>query len=206
MVATNLKSETKSLMDQRAALEAQINALIDTLSGPAGPGFSGNLTDSQGFPRSDIDIPTVRAQRKRLAELRNDHKDITDTIHNNIQLLHSAKLPQIPDSTNQGTSASYENHPMDVDPVVRIPFATIDEIAEDSPAAEDGLQLGDGIVKFGNVENGERLQEKLVSEAQSNQGCPVSVVVIRRGAFLDLTVTPRPWRGRGLLGCHFLFG
>ncbi|KAJ4813701.1 26S proteasome non-ATPase regulatory subunit 9 [Rhynchospora pubera] len=208
MVATNpnLKSETKSLMDQRATLEAEMNALIDTLSGPAGPGLSANLTDSEGFPRSDIDIPTVRAQRKRLAELRNDHKDITDRIHKNIQLLHSAKLPHNPDSKNQGTSAPYENHPMDVDPVVRIPFATIDEIAEDSPAAEDGLQLGDGIVKFGNVENGERLQERLVSEAQSNQGRPVSVVVIRRGAFLNLTVTPRPWRGRGLLGCHFLFG
>jgi len=93
---------------------------------------------------------------------------------------------------------------MEVDPVVRIPFAMIDEIAEDSPAAEDGLQLGDEIVKFGNVEIGERLQERFMSEAQSNQGCPVSVVVNRRGAFLNLTVTPRPWRGRGLLGYLFI--
>lgn len=89
---------------------------------------------------------------------------------------------------------------MEVDPVVRIPFATIDEIAEDSPAAEDGLQLGDEIVKFGKVEIGERLQERLMLEAQLNEGHPVSVLVMRRGAFLDLIVTPRPWRGRGLLG------
>jgi 26S proteasome regulatory subunit N4 len=103
-----------------------------------------------------------------------------------------------------GASAPSESRPMEVDPVVRIPFATIDEIAEDSPAAEDGLQLGDEIVKFGEVEIGERLQERLVSEAQSNQGHPVSVLVIRRGASLDLTVIPRTWRGRGLLGYVFI--
>ncbi|KAF3339102.1 26S proteasome non-ATPase regulatory subunit 9-like protein [Carex littledalei] len=171
-------------MDQREAMEAEMNALIETLSSPGGPGLSGNLTDSEGFPLSDIDVSTVRAQRKRLAELRNDHKKITDRIQKNIELLHSAKLPQNADTKNQGmcTSASSENHPMEVDPVVRIPFAMIDEIAEDSPAAEDGLQLGDEIVKFGNVEIGERLQERLMSEAQSNQGCPFSVVVIRRDA------------------------
>lgn len=50
---------------------------------------------------------------------------------------------------------------MDVDATVSIPFALVDEIAEDSPAAEDGLQLGDQIVKFGNVESGDNLLSKL---------------------------------------------
>jgi 26S proteasome regulatory subunit N4 len=52
MVATNLKSQTKSLMDQRAAMEAEMNALIEALSGPGGPGLSGNLTDSEVKPCS----------------------------------------------------------------------------------------------------------------------------------------------------------
>lgn len=81
-----------------------------------------------------------------------------------------------------------------------IPFAMVDEITESSPAAEDGLQLGDQVVKFGNVEGGDNLLPRLAAEAQANQGQAVSVGVIRQGAKLDLSVTPRVWQGRGLLG------
>ncbi|GMP35863.1 hypothetical protein CsSME_00008160 [Camellia sinensis var. sinensis] len=92
MVGTNLKSETMSLMDKRSALESEMNVIIDRLCQPGGPGLSGNLIDSEGFPRADIDIPVVRADRHHLAELRSDHKDITEQINQNIQLLHSARL------------------------------------------------------------------------------------------------------------------
>ncbi|XP_058186302.1 uncharacterized protein LOC131303446 [Rhododendron vialii] len=227
MVGTNLKAETMSLMDKRTALEAEMNVIIDRLCRPGGPGLSGNLIDSEGFPRADIDIPVVRADRHRLAELRSDHKVITERIDQHIQLLHSTRLaskssPLVHsgnvegsnslDSSivNVGTSASYHNvlsgstiSAMDVDATVSIPFALVDEIAEDSPAAEDGLQLGDQIVKFGIVESGDNLLSKLASEAQSNQGRGVSVVVLRQAAVVNLTVTPRVWQGRGLLGCHF---
>lgn len=76
----------------------------------------------------------------------------------------------------------------------------VDEISEESPAAEDGLQLGDQIVKFGKVEYGDNLLPKLTSEAQMNQGVPVPMVVMRQGALINLAVKPRTWRGRGLLG------
>ncbi|XP_020083419.1 26S proteasome non-ATPase regulatory subunit 9 isoform X2 [Ananas comosus] len=173
MVGANVKAETLSLMERRAAMEADMNAIIDALSRPGGPGISGNLLDSQGFPRPDIDIPTVRAQRHRLAGA----------------------------SASHGVSSQYS--PVEEDPIVRIPFAIIDEIVDDSPAAEDGLQLGDEIVKFGSVEIGDGLQAKLVSEAQSNQGRTVPLIIIRHGSVMNLNVIPRQWRGRGLLGCHF---
>ncbi|GMP35862.1 hypothetical protein CsSME_00008160 [Camellia sinensis var. sinensis] len=230
MVGTNLKSETMSLMDKRSALESEMNVIIDRLCQPGGPGLSGNLIDSEGFPRADIDIPVVRADRHHLAELRSDHKDITEQINQNIQLLHSARLvskssPPIDSgnlegsnnqdlSVNVGTSASSHNvlhgntiSAMDVDVTVNRPFALVDEISEASPAAEDGLQLGDQIVKFGNVESGDDLLPKLASEALSNQDREIPVVVLRQGAFINLTVTPRAWQGRGLLGyvCHSTF-
>lgn len=44
-----------------------MNSIIDRLCQPGGPGISGNLVDSEGFPRSDIDIPAVRADRQRLS-------------------------------------------------------------------------------------------------------------------------------------------
>ncbi|BAF25111.1 uncharacterized protein [Oryza sativa Japonica Group] len=210
MVATNLKAETVGLMDRRAAVEAEMDAIIAALSVPVGPGITGGLVDAEGFPRSDIDIPAVLAQRRKLAELRNDHKDITNKIEKNLEVLHSTKLSRneasIPASS--GTPASLhsglsQNDPMEEDAVTRLPFAIIDELTDGSPAAVDGLQLWDEIVKFGNVEAGDRLQERLVSEALSNEDCQVSLVIIRQGSSMNLTVTPRKWHGRGLLGCHF---
>ncbi|MBA0744984.1 hypothetical protein Gogos_007579 [Gossypium gossypioides] len=232
MVGANLKSETMKLMDKRSAMEAEMNAIIEQLCQPGGPGLSGNLVDSEGFPRADIDIPVVRAQRHRLAgrlqfiififvrmvELVHLRKEITEKINVNIQVLHSAKLTSTPkDSgveTNQnasvataGASASLQNLVLrdsssanDVDMISSMPFAMVDEIADASPAAEDGLQLGDQIVKFGNVKAGDSLLQRLASEAQANQGHPVPVIIMRQGALLNLSLTPRTWQGRGLLG------
>ncbi|XP_027173273.1 26S proteasome non-ATPase regulatory subunit 9-like isoform X1 [Coffea eugenioides] len=213
MVATNLKAETMKLMEQRSGIEAEMNVIIENLCRPGGPGLSGNLLDSEGFPRADIDIPAVRAERHRLAELRNDHKDITEKINQNIQVLHSARLtstttedtgdagmidlnPSVNSATRDASRA------MDVDVVVSKPFAVVDEITEGSPAAEDGVQLGDQLVKFGCVEFGENLLQRLAAEAQTNQGRAIPVVVLRQGARVSLAVTPRPWQGRGLLGWH----
>lgn len=180
----------------------------------------------QGFPRSesDIDIPGVLAERRRLAELRSDHKDMTQKIDQNLQLLHSARLSpkrqtakESGNSNSQGMvniglgTSAFSNHfnsdstiiAMEVDVTVSRPFAMVDEITEESPAAEDGLQLGDLIVKFGNVESGDNVLPRLASEGQANQGHPVPVVLMRQGTQINLTVTPRAWQGRGLLGCHF---
>jgi hypothetical protein len=115
---------------------------------------------------------------------------------------------------NAAPSASSNNvllrdspNAMDLDLMVSVPYAFVDVIADGSPAAEDGLQLGDQIVKFGNVEAGENLSQRLLSEAQTNQGCAIPVVVMRQGALINFTVTPRTWQGRGLLGyvCHLLY-
>lgn len=94
---------------------------------------------------------------------------------------------------------------MDVDFNISRPFAVVDEISEQSPAAEDGLQLGDQILKFGNVERGENLLQLLASEAQQKQGEAVPLIVTRQGSVVNLTVTPRTWSGRGLLGYVMLF-
>lgn len=214
-----MKAETMSLMDKRSAVEAEMNAIIARLSQPGAPGLSGGLLNSEGFPRSDIDIPVVRAERRRLAELRNDHKEITEKIDQNIQILHSARLgssvyknPDTQTSSTIDTVASmtaqnvlmrHSPNSMDVDVLISRPFAMVDEIADASPAVEDGLQLGDQILKFGNVEAGDNLLQRLSSEAQSNLGRAVPVVIVRQGTVINITITPRSWQGRGLLGCHF---
>lgn len=47
MVATNLKAETVGLMDRRAAVEAEMDAIIAALSVPVGPGITGGLVDAE---------------------------------------------------------------------------------------------------------------------------------------------------------------
>uniref|UniRef100_A0A0D3H6X9 PDZ domain-containing protein n=1 Tax=Oryza barthii TaxID=65489 RepID=A0A0D3H6X9_9ORYZ len=52
---------------------------------------------------------------------------------------------------------------MEEDAVTRLPFAIIDELTDGSPAAVDGLQLWDEIVKFGNVEADRALAESAIT-------------------------------------------
>lgn len=47
MVATNLKGETMKLMEKRTAIESEMNAIIERLTQPGGPGLSGNLVDAE---------------------------------------------------------------------------------------------------------------------------------------------------------------
>ncbi|KAJ1289700.1 hypothetical protein BS78_02G184800 [Paspalum vaginatum] len=210
MVAPDVKSETMKLMDQRGSLEAEMDAIIARLTAPGGPGITGGLVDAEGFPRSDIDIPNILAQRRRLSELRNDHKEVTNKIDKNLEILHSTKLSRNDQSTSRRSDTTCpsptglsQSEPMEEDPVTTLPFALIDEITDGSPASVDGLQLGDEIVKFGNVEAGDRLQERLIAEALSNEDSQVPLIIIRQGSAMNLTITPRKWHGRGLLGCHF---
>ncbi|KAM7267722.1 hypothetical protein ACFE04_009888 [Oxalis oulophora] len=214
MVATNVKTETINLMDKRSTVESQMTSIINSLTASGGPGIDGTLVDSEGFPLPEIDIPTIRAQRRHLIELKNDYKEITEKIDRNLQILHSARLPaKLNDSGNQGASitdgvgstasenaVAESSSAMDVDVILKLPFAVIDEITDSSPAAEDGLQLGDTILRFGNVEAGDNLMQRLATEGQKNQGSAVPVTVMRQGAMINLTVTPRTWQGRGLLG------
>lgn len=215
------------MIEKRSGIEAEMNAIIARLCVPNGPGISGNLLDAEGFPRSDIDVAVVRSNRHRLAILRNDHKDITEKIDQNLQILLSGgrlgDSPMPPQRRRDGESqhqissglssispslpdaATSENQstPMDEDAIARLPFALVNQIFDGSPAASDGLQLGDQILKFGSVDGGENLVSRLAREGQTNQGSAIPVIVMRRGVQVHLNVTPRPWSGRGLLGCHF---
>ncbi|KAE8732592.1 hypothetical protein F3Y22_tig00001825pilonHSYRG00150 [Hibiscus syriacus] len=118
-------------------------------------------SELKGFPLDDIDIPFVLAQRHRLAGVETNQNASVESAGASAALQNIALRDSWVDN--------------DVDLISGMPFAIVDEIADASPAAEDGLQLGDQIVKF----------------------------VMRQGALFNLSVSPRTWQGRGLLGCHF---
>lgn len=67
MVGTSLKEKTLVLIELCTRMEIEMNAIISRLCAPEGPRLSKNLLDAEGFPREDIDIPSIQGEQQRLA-------------------------------------------------------------------------------------------------------------------------------------------
>lgn len=207
--------------------------------------MSGNLIDSDGFPRADVDIHMVRSQRNRFYVLKTDHKIVSDEMEKYMHMAlappanggpapssastpsasaagpaPSAQPPQPvpaqPSPSQPGTAASSSTTPpATARPPApfprRQPFALVDLVTPDSPAASAGLQLNDKIVAFGAVSLHSFATPRLalgalpgVLREHENQELQV---LVDRGvdaavAVVPLSLTPRRWSGQGLLGCH----
>jgi hypothetical protein len=92
-----------------------------------------------------------------------------------------------------------------------IPFAIIDEVSLDSPASEAGIRENDVLLRFGDVDGANHRDFRAIAELlplAASENSSISVIVRRRadtsGSSSEITVAlrPRPWGGRGLLGCH----
>jgi len=119
------------------------------------------------------------------------------------------------------------------DPSTR-PFGKVDGVGNPSPAADAGMKVGDLITRFGpiHVNNHDRLRAvaTLVPEVAGENGS-IRIAVLRRRQHgessnrndgsphiapqnnyedenqwvkVSLTLHPRPFSGRGLLGCHIV--
>ncbi len=73
-------------------------------------------------------------------------------------------------------------------------------------------QVGDHMSSFGGVQlqpgvtsgagRGAALLPAVARELSENENRPVPTVLLRQGQQVTLSLTPRKWEGRGLLGCH----
>ena len=106
---------------------------------------------------------------------------------------------------------------------LRRPFAKVNGIASESPAEDAGMKVGDLVTLFGSLhfDNSDRLRAlaKLVPEV-AGEGGTIKLAVLRPRAAegenntdfedetkwekLTLSLRPRPFSGRGLLGCHII--
>jgi 26S proteasome regulatory subunit N4 len=92
------------------------------------------------------------------------------------------------------------------------PFAKIDGVSPLSPAHEAGLKEGDLIVEFGptiNHTNHDHLRAlmPIVATAADTQQA-IQIALLRKDdtktSFMRLRLVPKPWPGRGLIGCHIV--
>ncbi|XP_070551801.1 26S proteasome non-ATPase regulatory subunit 9-like [Ptychodera flava] len=192
----NARENVKQLIQRKDNIEAEIKELYEVLDSQRGVGMQGPLIDNEGYPRSDIDVYTVRTARNKIICLQNDHKDLMKQIEQGLHVLHGQERQVI--SRNQ-------EEKMETDSARPRPFAKIDTVSPGSPAAIGGLVSGDTLLKFGSVttENFRSLQN-IAEVVQHSQRRPVSVTVIRNKELIHLGITPQPWSGRGLIGCNIV--
>ena len=116
--------------------------------------------------------------------------------------------------------------PPPVPPPVLTPLARIDSVAPHSPAQRAGLQAGDLVLEFGPIraandndnDTDDFIMTALAQLVPRSVGQPLHIrvqrptVLVTTGAntgttttaIKTLSLTPQPWSGRGLIGCHIV--
>ena len=203
---TNLEKPMTQLTDQqrrladlqtrKAQIEADIQTNVDVLaSNNMKPDDS--VLDSEGFPRADIDVLACRTAKKNIIELRNDFRAVMEQMSQALIDLHQGASSDNGHLVGTSTGGELE------------PIAVVDDVQEGSPAHEAGLQIGDLLMAAYESANGEHFQaqeqqtmrqvEELVMRSENKA---IMLQVRRNQLVVSLSLTPKRWQGRGLLGCH----
>lgn len=127
--------ECNRLVQEKKDIESKIQD-FESILRSQNVGMKTALVDADGYPRADIDIYAIKHARAALAPLYNDLTSKTGEIESALIALHS--IPVDPTETAQ---------------VIEIrPFAKVNGVAPDSPAGSSGLQRGDLILMFGEID------------------------------------------------------
>ncbi|KAF8843299.1 hypothetical protein BDN67DRAFT_964695 [Paxillus ammoniavirescens] len=190
----------RALMARKDTIEAEIDTQLSILKANSCD-MTTPLVDPEGFPRADLDVYAIRSARARTIALRNDLKEVMNEIGKVLERIYDPSLvPPPPAETPSGSDAHAEG-PL-------LPFAKVDGVAPESPAAEAGLRREDLIIKFGHLMKTSFSASSLQPLAElvgSNENRELHVQILRDGQELSLRFTPRKgWGGRGMLGCHIM--
>ena len=188
------------LMSKKNEIEKEIRDLLQGLEEQEGVGMNGSLVDSERFPRNDIDLYAVRSSRQKVIRLRNDHKAVMKEIENKLHQLHAEfKVKKLSQSdTQKATMDPNRNREI----LLEKTFARISMVARGSPADQAELKNGDLVLDFGSVNISNFTDVSDIGKVvQHSEGARVSVQVLRGSDRVGLSLEPKRWSGRGLLGC-----
>ncbi|KAL1950329.1 hypothetical protein VTO73DRAFT_5453 [Trametes versicolor] len=190
----------RSLMARKDAIEAEMEAQLSVLQSNSVT-MDTPLVDSEGFPLADVDIWAVRHARVRIIELRNDLKALMDKIMLALQTVYDPSAQSQPAPAAETTT----DHASNGSPQ---PFARVDGVAPDSPAASAGLLREDLVISFGPLTKssfGTSSLQPLAELVAAQENQEVIIEVLRSDHRVRLTFIPRRgWGGRGLLGCYLV--
>ena len=194
------KDEVKKLMAKKNEIEEEIKALTEVLESQGGVGMTGKLVDNEDYPRADIDVYSVRTARHRIICLQNDHKSLMKHIEEGLYKVHT--------EARAAKDIQSGIQKMEVDPAEAdesIAMVVVDRVDADSPASNAGLQVGDLIKQFGSVTKANFKGLLSIGEVvHHSEGKSVPVIILRNKQEQRLSLTPKKWSGRGLLGCNIV--
>ncbi|KAH9259369.1 hypothetical protein BASA81_002412 [Batrachochytrium salamandrivorans] len=195
----SLRETVVDLVQRKVAMEAELEAIMSELNSGASPvGLVGNLIDSEGFPRNDVDIMRVATLRNRRAVLVTDTKQILKEIEAGLHELHAEAKPTIQSRATTTAAATETGEEEQA-------FLRVNTVAFDSPAYSAGLREGDVIYRFGKLRWADFQHVQLAGVAtEVVEAKPLRIFFRRQGGKKTCTLLPQRWEGKGLLGCHLV--
>ena len=215
----------KELIEQRDGIEKEIEEVSILLEPHIEQGYDRNLIDSEGFPRADLDFAKLQDFRKHKKrqngkkyfllnlELLQDFKALTSKIEQELYKHHEntreaadleiKKLNEIREKKEKMEEEKMkklkENGDLDFQP-----FCKITEVKKGSPADQGNIKVGDRVTNYGEANYLNHNGLKYLVEVTKNYVHKnLKISVLREGELKELTITPQPWDGPGILGCRF---
>ncbi|KAH0954012.1 hypothetical protein HN011_007042 [Eciton burchellii] len=191
------KDAVLQLMKEKDKIEDDLRVLKEILDCNH-IGMDESLVDAEGYPRQDIDIYQVRHTRHKIICLTNDHKALMKKIEEGLHKIHAlAGASEVQESVSN-VLENQETETLE-------PFLRVNLVSPGSPAEIAGIQEEDLILEFGsiNYRNFKSLAD--IGKLVENSRYKVVSIKIKRGFnVIVLPLTPRPWVGKGLLGCNVI--
>ncbi|XP_029036679.1 26S proteasome non-ATPase regulatory subunit 9 [Osmia bicornis bicornis] len=191
------KDYVLQLMKDKDKIESDLKDLKEILDSNH-VGMDDQLVDSEGYPRTDIDVYQVRHTRHKIICLRNDHKALMRKIEEGLHKVHRLAGNQVESYSTPSTSYIQECASTE-------PFLRVNLVSAGSPAEMAGIQVEDLIIEFGSIDCRNFRSLKDIGTLVQNSRYKTINVKIKRGSnIIVLALIPRPWVGNGLLGCNVI--
>lgn len=85
------------------------------------------------------------------------------------------------------------------------PILIVTVVTPTSPADQCGILKDDEIIEFGSINSDNFIELKQISElVMHRQNQPITLKIKRNDRTTDITLVPKTWSGRGLLGCNIV--
>ncbi|EER32455.1 conserved hypothetical protein [Candida tropicalis MYA-3404] len=163
-----------------------------------------SLITSDGYPRNDIDVVSIRLIRVRIIRLKNDYKLILELIDDKMSQEFAQR--QIDNPIGQDVEEEMNDSQSRRTIEYTIPFARVAEVVNGGPAFKAGLKENDEILLFDHdihASNNNRLRN-LVTRVKIGKTIPVEIKR-NQNEKVSLNLIPSDdWDGQGLLGCRLL--
>ena len=211
-----MESENNSyeqMCQRKEKIENELKEFGKVLEQEGNVGMYGNLVDSEGYPRADIDLYKVRLSRQKINCLQTDYNELLNKIEAEFgRIFQKYKI-------NENQIMLTSNEKKFTNNVLKA-FIKIEHVDINSPAFEAGLQRNDFITQFGpcTYTNTNKDLNDIIDVVKNSLN-KIILVKISRKEIQDgnlnqdssnveqkiLKLTPKIWNGYGYLGCKLCY-